>query len=374
MSHLTQMAGLTVQNFVSAAVGICRRGRARSAGSLAGGATTIGNFWVDLVADDDARPAAALHRRRARCSRARASCRTCAARPRRPRSRAPRSRSTAARSRARRRSRSSARTAAARQRELGAPVREPDRVHEPRSRCGAAADPVRAHVRVRPAGRRTGDRAGRSSRRCSCSGSARRRSRRTSRSTATRDVDAGGRRQHGGQGGALRRRRVGASSRRSTTGTSTGAVDRRPRQLHAARRRGPARQHDARRGLAGRRRRRALRDARLRPARGVHRRADGRADAGVPRQEDPGGGDEARRRSTCSSSRCSILAFAAVSVVLDDGEGVDPQPRRRTGCPRSSTPSPRRRTTTARPSAASPGTPTGTTRRSGWRCSAAASC
>ena len=47
MSHLTQMAGLTVQNFVSAAVGIAVavaliRGltRRRSA--------TIGNFWVDL--------------------------------------------------------------------------------------------------------------------------------------------------------------------------------------------------------------------------------------------------------------------------------------------------------------------------------------
>ncbi len=48
MSHLTQMAGLAVQNFVSAAVGLCVlialiRGlvRRRSA--------TIGNFWVDLV-------------------------------------------------------------------------------------------------------------------------------------------------------------------------------------------------------------------------------------------------------------------------------------------------------------------------------------
>ena len=39
----------------------------------------------------------------------------------------------------------------------------------------------------------------------------------------------------------------------------------------------------------------ALRHARLRPARRLHRRADGRADARVPRQEDPGGGDEARR-------------------------------------------------------------------------------
>jgi K+-transporting ATPase ATPase A chain len=48
MSHLTQMAGLTVQNFVSAAVGIAVavaliRGLARRRSE------TIGNFWVDLV-------------------------------------------------------------------------------------------------------------------------------------------------------------------------------------------------------------------------------------------------------------------------------------------------------------------------------------
>ncbi|MFZ0834654.1 MAG: potassium-transporting ATPase subunit KdpA [Mycobacterium sp.] len=48
MSHLTQMAGLAVQNFVSAAVGMCVmaaliRGLARKK------ATTLGNFWVDLT-------------------------------------------------------------------------------------------------------------------------------------------------------------------------------------------------------------------------------------------------------------------------------------------------------------------------------------
>ena len=48
MSYLTQMAGLAVQNFVSAAVGISVavaliRGLARRR------AATIGNFWVDLV-------------------------------------------------------------------------------------------------------------------------------------------------------------------------------------------------------------------------------------------------------------------------------------------------------------------------------------
>ncbi len=48
MSHLTQMIGLTVQNFLSAAVGIAvaiafARGFARK------GASTLGNFWVDMT-------------------------------------------------------------------------------------------------------------------------------------------------------------------------------------------------------------------------------------------------------------------------------------------------------------------------------------
>ncbi len=48
MSYLTQMLGLTVQNFVSAATGMAvlvtliRGQRLRSA-------ETIGNFWVDLI-------------------------------------------------------------------------------------------------------------------------------------------------------------------------------------------------------------------------------------------------------------------------------------------------------------------------------------
>ena len=48
MSYLTQMAGLAVQNFASAAVGLCVavaliRGITRRT------AQTIGNFWVDLI-------------------------------------------------------------------------------------------------------------------------------------------------------------------------------------------------------------------------------------------------------------------------------------------------------------------------------------
>ncbi len=62
MSYLTQMAGLAVQNFVSAAVGIAVlaaviRGIARRS------ADTIGNFWVDLYRDARLPPAAARDRR-----------------------------------------------------------------------------------------------------------------------------------------------------------------------------------------------------------------------------------------------------------------------------------------------------------------------
>lgn len=48
MSHLVQMAGLTVQNFLSAATGIALGIAVTRAFSRAS-AATLGNFWVDLV-------------------------------------------------------------------------------------------------------------------------------------------------------------------------------------------------------------------------------------------------------------------------------------------------------------------------------------
>jgi K+-transporting ATPase ATPase A chain len=48
MSHLTQMAGLAVQNFVSAAVGLCVA-VALIRGLVRRRSKTIGNFWVDLT-------------------------------------------------------------------------------------------------------------------------------------------------------------------------------------------------------------------------------------------------------------------------------------------------------------------------------------
>ncbi|MGT2489759.1 potassium-transporting ATPase subunit KdpA [Cupriavidus basilensis] len=64
MSYLTQMLGLTVQNFVSAATGIAVvfaliRGFARQS------AATIGNFWVDMTRCTLYRAGADRHRHRA---------------------------------------------------------------------------------------------------------------------------------------------------------------------------------------------------------------------------------------------------------------------------------------------------------------------
>ena len=69
MGHLVQMAGLAVQNFVSAAVGMAVavaliRGFTRSR------TDRIGNFWVDLVRGSRAHPAAARGGRRRRAGRA----------------------------------------------------------------------------------------------------------------------------------------------------------------------------------------------------------------------------------------------------------------------------------------------------------------
>ena len=112
MGHLTQMAGLAVQNFVSAAVGIAVavaliRGFARSRSDL------LGNFWVDLTRSRDPDPAADRGRSARSCSSPRAWCRTSPPARRSPRSPVARRRSPVARWPARRSSRSWAPTAAA---------------------------------------------------------------------------------------------------------------------------------------------------------------------------------------------------------------------------------------------------------------------
>ena len=154
MGHLVQMAGLAVQNFVSAAVGIAVvvaliRGFARA------GTDRLGNFWVDLTRVVPAGPAAARVRRRDRPGRRRRDPEP----PRRHRRHHARRRarraSPAGRSPRRRRSRSSAPTAAA------STTPTPRTRSRTRTRwtnlladLPAAGDPVLAAAHVRPDGRR----------------------------------------------------------------------------------------------------------------------------------------------------------------------------------------------------------------------------
>ena len=80
-----------------------------------------------------------------------------------------------------------------------------------------------------------------------------------------------------------------------TTVASCGAVNAAMESLTGARRRDPAGQHHDRRGHLRRRRLGPLRDAAVRPARGLPRRPHGRPHARVPGQEDRGPRDQARR-------------------------------------------------------------------------------
>ncbi len=105
-------------------------------------------------------------------------------------------------------------------------------------------------------------------------------------------VRAAGRRQHGRQGSPLRHRQFDALFATVTTDASCGAVNTMHDSLYAARRHGADGQHHARRDHLRRRRLRPLRHAALRDPRGVHRRADGRAHAGISRQEDRSEGGE----------------------------------------------------------------------------------
>ena len=63
MSYFSQMAGLAVQNFVSAAVGMAVAGRGDPRVRRAGRRAALGNFWVDLTRVAALHPAADLDRR-----------------------------------------------------------------------------------------------------------------------------------------------------------------------------------------------------------------------------------------------------------------------------------------------------------------------
>ena len=99
------------------------------------------------------------------------------------------------------------------------------------------------------------------------------------------------RRQHGRQGSSLRHRQLD-----DLGDGNNGRIQRLrqldARQLHAAGRDGPAGQHHAGRSHLWRRRLRPLRHTAVRHPGGLHRRAHGRPNARIPRQEDRGEGSQ----------------------------------------------------------------------------------
>ena len=345
MSHLTQMCRAGGPEL---RLGRGRhRGRASrsSAASTRRRCETIGNFWVDLTRVTVRDPPAA---RRSSLAvvlvSAGASSRTSPGSPDAPPSRARRRSIPGGPDRAaRRRSRSWARTAAAPLNANSAhPLREPRRPFTNLlEMLRAARDPVRPHLRLRAA-RGATQRQGWA---CFAAmvvlwvGS------RGARSSASRShgnplleaLEARVRPNMRGQGGAVRPASL-RHLRRGTTGTSTGAVDART----TASRRSAARCRSSNMMLGevspGRRRRRASTGCSIFALLAVFIAGlmVGRT-ARVPRQEDPGGRDEARRRSTSSIVPTLVLALAAVSVVADGPRRLDPEPRRRTASPRSST-------------------------------------
>ncbi len=150
--------------------------------------------------------------------------------------------------------------------------------------------------------------------------------------------------------------RFGAAARRPVRGDHDEHEHRRDqrlaRQLPADRRPRPALQHGARRDHPGRHRRRAVRDARHRrhPV-GLHRRADGRPDARVPRQEGrelrDEDGDARRPRPRAPASSASPPSPRSPRRAWPGRSTPG-----RTASARSSTRSAARPATTARPSPA----------------------
>ncbi len=245
MSYLTQMLGLNVQNFLSAATGMAvlialTRGFARRQ------ASGIGNFWVDLDPFDGLCPAAALHPARLRARHAGRGADLPAVQDRRPGAGAPGVRATEERpgrqaahgqgrqagdgeghdpgaDAAARAGRLADRDQAARhqrrwllQRQLGAPVREPDAALQLPRGAGDPRDLGRALLHLRAHDRRHAP--GLGAARCDDG-----RLRRVPR--GLRPLGAGGQsdprqsrrraaaRQHGRQGSALRRRPTRRSGR-----------------------------------------------------------------------------------------------------------------------------------------------------------------
>ena len=320
MSHLTQMAGLTVQNFVSAAVGISVA-IAFVRGLVRRQSETIGNFWVDLVRTTTRvlLPLAfvvallLVSQGVVQTLRGPATAQTLEGATQEI-YRAPVASQEAIK-------------------ELGTngggianansahPFENPTGVHQLRRDAGDPADPVRAHLRVRPDGGQPA--AGLGALRGDVRAVARlgrdRDGLRSRRQPADRSA--------AGSTGEGKEVRFGAPASAlfaaTTTGTSTGAV---------------ISSHDSFTPGGGAVPLVNMMLGEVSPGgvgAGLYGMLvfallavflagpDGRADAGVPRQEDPGRGDEARRRSTswscprsCSASPprrcCSTSAKASI--------------------------------------------------------------
>ncbi len=255
------------------------------------------------------------------------------------------------------------------QHQLGASVREPDPVHQLLRDAGRAGHPGGAGVHVRaddrqpPPGLRDlhdddGDVPRRGVRRL------RRRGARLARPARGRPAHGRdprlGRRQHGRQGAALRDRRLGAVRRRHDRHLVRRGQQR-DRVVHGHRRGGAVRQPVRQRGDLRRRRHGAVLDPAVRAAGGVHRRADGRAHAGVARQEARGARNQAR--GPCHPDHAAgraVLHGAGdreqrrAQVDLRSGALQGGRQHARRASPRPSTPTSRRRTTTAPRSPATP--------------------
>ena len=306
MGHLVQMAGLAVQNFVSAAVGMAVAvALIRGPGPLQR-PDRLGNFWVDLIRGD----------LRVSCCRSRSSPPSCwsiggavqnfagAGRDRDARRRHARP-SPAARSPPRRRSRSSAPTAAA----SSTPTpRTRSRTRTrgrtcSRSSCSCSS---RSPCRGRSAGwSGTGARATRSWPRCECCGPGP-----SAAITAAEVAHPGTVPQAAGAAMEGKEVRFGDLGFRAVRGVDDRDVDRRG-QLDARLASPPLGggvadvQHDARRGLAGRCRRRPVRHRSCWHPGGLPGRPDGR-----PHARSTSARRSAGARSRWSRSTCSPMPFA----------------------------------------------------------------
>ena len=157
-------------------------------------------------------------------------------------------------------------------------------------------------------------------------------------------------RQHGGQGAALRHRRLGVFCSAGTASRRRRGQQRRG-VLHRPRRRRGDGQHDDRGGDLRRPRLGSVRNAPSRRACRVHRGADGRTHARVPRQADPGARDQARlhRRPVRAAARAGVDRYRDRNL---SGTRVDVDAEARKDSPRQRTPTCRRPRTTGRRSPA----------------------